>query len=87
MVHHNSVRRFTIGAAFIVRDAAVPAVRLGSRADAVTAVLVAIEKDAVQVLDPETYETVLLKAPTFLHAEAGSDVCVIKTAEGLFLLP
>ncbi|MEA3282449.1 MAG: NMD3-related protein [Euryarchaeota archaeon] len=68
-------------------DAAVPAARLGSRADAVTAVLVAIEKDMVQVLDPETYETVLLKKPTFLHAEAGSDVCVIKTAEGLFLLP
>jgi len=68
-------------------DAAVPAVRLGSRAGAVTAVLVAIEKDTVQVLDPETYETVLLKAPAFLHAEAGSDVCVIKTAEGLFLLP
>ena len=68
-------------------DAAVPPVRLGSRADAVTAVLVAIEKDAVQVLDPETYETVLLKKPAFLHAEAGSDVCVIKTADGLFLLP
>ena len=89
MVHHDSVRRFIIGAAFIVRDAdaPAPAVRLGSRADAVTAVLVAIEADMVQVLDPETYETVLLKKPAFLHADAGSDVCVIKTAEGLFLLP
>ncbi|MGP8322193.1 MAG: hypothetical protein ACT6FE_07750 [Methanosarcinaceae archaeon] len=55
--------------------------------NAVTAVLVAIEADTVQVLDPETYETVLLKKPAFLRAEAGSDVCVIKTAEGLFLLP
>jgi len=64
-------------------DAAVPAVRLGSRAGAVTAVLVAIEKDTVQVLDPETYETVLLKAPAFLHAEAGSDVCGDQDGRGV----
>ena len=87
MVHHDSVRRFIIGAAFIVRDADADAVKLGGREDEVTAVLVAIEADMVQVLDPEAYETVLLKKPAFLHADAGSDVCVIKTAEGLFLLP
>jgi len=63
------------------------AVKLGSRKDAVSSVLVAIEEDTVQVLDPETYKTVLLKKPSFLHAKAGSDVCMIVTARGLFLLP
>lgn len=68
-------------------DADVPAIKLGSRENAVAAVLVSIENDVVQVLDPETYETVLLKKPSFLHANAGSDAYVIRTPVGLFLLP
>jgi len=68
-------------------DADVPAIKLGSRGDAVLAVLVSMENDEVQVLDPETYKTVILKRPPFLHANAGSDVHVIRTPAGLFLLP
>ena len=68
-------------------DSKTPVVKLGTRDDAVAVVLVAIEDDTVQVLDPETYRTVLLKKPNFISAEAGSDVCVIKTSMGLFLLP
>lgn len=68
-------------------DSKTHIVKLGTRNDAVTAVLVAIEADTIQVLDPETYRTVLLKKPMFLNADAGSDVCVIKTSMGLFLLP
>lgn len=65
----------------------VPVTKIANRKDALTAVLVSIENDMVQILDPETYETVLLKKPAFLHAEAGSDVRVIKTPRGVFLLP
>ena len=64
-----------------------PAVKIGSRNDATITVLVAIEGDTVQILDPETYKTILLKKPAFLSEEAGNEVDVVKTNKGIFLLP
>jgi len=64
-----------------------PVAKIGSRNDATMTVLVAIEGDTVQILDPETYETILLKKPVFLSEDSGSEVCVVKTNEGVFLLP
>lgn len=64
-----------------------PAAKIGSRNDATMTVLVAIEGDTVQILDPETYKTILLKKPVFLSEDSGSEVCVVKTNEGVFLLP
>ena len=75
-------RRVSLGAGM---DA--PAVKIGSRNDATMTVLVAIEGDTVQILDPETYETILLKKPVFFHEESGSEVRVVRTNEGVFLLP
>jgi len=75
-------RRVSLGAGM---DA--PAMKIGSRNDAMITVLVAIEGDTVQILDPETYETILLKNPVFLSEEAGNEGCVGKTNEGVFLLP
>ncbi|HIH44940.1 MAG TPA: NMD protein affecting ribosome stability and mRNA decay [Candidatus Methanoperedenaceae archaeon] len=61
--------------------------KLCSRADAVKAVLVSVEKDVVHVLDPQTYEPVLLKKPEFLKAGSGSEISVVKTSRGMFILP
>ena len=68
-------------------DMDIPAVKIGSRKDATTTVLVAVEEDTVQILDPETYETLLFKKPSFLNQKSGSEVCVVRTSNGLFLLP
>ncbi len=75
-------QRVSLGA-----DTDTPAVKIGSRKDATTTVLVAIEEGAVQILDPETYKTILLKKPSFLHEKSGSEVRVVRTNGGLFLLP
>ena len=50
------------------------------------AVLVSVEPNAILVLDPWTYETVVLKKPLSFAAEAGSEIPVIKTSYGLFAL-
>jgi nonsense-mediated mRNA decay protein 3 len=61
--------------------------KLGRRQDAVPAVLVADEDRMIQVLDPETYETVTIKRPEFLSAEPGNEIKIIKTAKGIYVLP
>jgi len=61
--------------------------RLGDREDGVETTLVAIEDDhAVQVLDPETYETKSIPRPDYLDAEA-DQVQVLKSRAGLHVLP
>ena len=60
--------------------------RIAQRSDAVTAVLVAIEDDDIMVLDPVTYNTVTIKKPLFLAAQAGDEIAVLRTEYGLFAL-
>jgi nonsense-mediated mRNA decay protein 3 len=61
--------------------------RLGTRADAETTTLVAVEDDhAVQVLDPETFESKTVPRPAYLDSDAES-VPVLKHREGLHVLP
>jgi len=63
------------------------ATRLGTREDAEATTLVAVEDDnAVQVLDPETYETKSVPRPDYLDTEADA-VPVLKHREGLHVLP
>lgn len=61
--------------------------KIGKKEDAVTAVLVSDEGNTIQVLDPETYDSIVLKRPEFLSAEPGSEIKVIKTSKGLFVVP
>ncbi|KCZ73369.1 NMD protein affecting ribosome stability and mRNA decay [Candidatus Methanoperedens nitroreducens] len=61
--------------------------KLGRMQDAVSAVLVADEKRIIQVLDPDTYETVTVKRPEFLSAKPGDEIKIIKTAKGIYVLP
>jgi len=61
--------------------------RLGWREDADRTALVSIEDEhAVQVLDPETYESVTVPRPDYLDPDA-SEVPVLKHRDGLHVLP
>jgi nonsense-mediated mRNA decay protein 3 len=61
--------------------------RLGEREDAEATTLVAVEDaNAVQVLDPETYEAVTVPRPDFLDPDA-DEVRVLKHRDGLHILP
>jgi len=68
-------------------EAAPDARRLGERTDGVETTLVAVEDaHAVQVLDPETYETKSVPRPAYLDTEADA-VPVLKSRAGLHVLP
>jgi len=61
--------------------------KVGERADAERTTLVAVEDDhAVQVLDPETYESTTVPRPDYLDPDAG-EVPVLKHRRGLHVLP
>ena len=61
--------------------------RLGWREDAEATALVAVEDDhAVQVLDPETFQSTTVPRPDYLDPNA-DEVPVIKHREGLHVLP
>lgn len=63
------------------------ALRLGDRDDAVETTVVAIEDDhAVQVLDPETFETKSIARPDFFDPDA-QQVLVLKSRSGLHMVP
>ncbi|QGN06301.1 hypothetical protein Hrd1104_02665 [Halorhabdus sp. CBA1104] len=63
------------------------ATRLGDRSDSVRTTLVAIEdENAVQVLDPDTYETKSIPRPDYLE-EGSDEVPVLKSRAGLHVLP
>lgn len=57
------------------------------RSDAKTTVLTMVQGDEIQVLDPDSYEPIILPRPTFLKAEGGSEISVVKTRKGMFVLP
>ena len=59
---------------------------LGNTADAKNAVLVAVEENAIQILDPETFETVTIKKPMLFNALPGSEIKIFKTEYGIFAL-
>jgi nonsense-mediated mRNA decay protein 3 len=61
---------------------------VGTRRDAKRTVLVAIDADEVHLLDPETYVTLTIKKPPYVSKEdEGKEVKVVKTQEGIFILP
>ncbi len=63
------------------------ATRLGWREDAEPTTVVAVEDaHAVQVLDPETYETKTVPRPAYLDTDA-DEVPVLKSRAGLHVLP
>ncbi len=65
----------------------VGAYLLCHRSDAKTTVLTMVQDDDIQVLDPDSYEPIILSRPTFLSAKGGDEISVIKTSNGIFVLP
>ena len=61
--------------------------KLSRRSDAVSAVLIVDEGKTIQVMDPDTYESVTIKRPEFLSIEPGNDLKVVKTSKGIYVLP
>lgn len=61
--------------------------KVGEIDNAGTTTIVSVGEGEVQVLDPETYETVTLQRPRYLDADQGDDVDAVTTEEGLYLLP
>ncbi|SDG26253.1 60S ribosomal export protein NMD3 [Halorientalis regularis] len=83
-------RRVTTGEPFEASfedENAPEARRLGTREDAEDTTLVAVEdENAVQVLDPETYEAKTVARPDYLDPDADT-VPVLKSRAGLHVLP
>jgi NMD protein affecting ribosome stability and mRNA decay len=59
---------------------------LGNISNALNAVLIAIEENGIQILDPETFETVTIQKPISFNALSGSEIKVFKTEYGIFAL-
>ena len=82
--------RLTTGASYEAsfEDGIAPkARRLGTRDDAQETTVVTVEDDhAVQILDPETYESKTVARPSYFAPEAETAL-VIKSREGLYILP
>ncbi|WP_292485451.1 60S ribosomal export protein NMD3 [Methanohalobium sp.] len=68
------------------QDKMSKAVHVASRDDAITAVLVSEGDNEIMVLDPETYKTLTLKKPVNFESGNKSEIPVIKTEDGLFVL-
>lgn len=62
-------------------------VKISDRSQALKTVLVSGDAKSVQILDPVTYQAITIKRPEFLKHEPGEEVWVVKTPEGVFLLP
>jgi nonsense-mediated mRNA decay protein 3 len=61
---------------------------VGARSDAKRTVLVSIDADEAHVLDPDTYVTLAIKRPPYVcKNDEGKDIQVVKTQEGVFILP
>jgi nonsense-mediated mRNA decay protein 3 len=61
--------------------------KVASAGEATSTVLVSEDANSVQILDPVSYAPITIKRPAFLSKKPGEDVRVIKTREGVFLLP
>jgi nonsense-mediated mRNA decay protein 3 len=61
--------------------------KVSSASEAMSTVLVSGDEGSVQILDPVTYAPLTIKRPAFLNKKPGEDVRVIKTRDGVFLLP
>ncbi len=64
-------------------DSLKKATLIGKRKDLQKTMLVAIENDDLLVLDPDSYETVTIRKPVMFSAEAGTEIPVVKTENGL----
>ena len=61
--------------------------KITDRSQALKTTLVSGDAGSVQLLDPVNYEAITIRRPAFLKREPGEEVWVVKTPDGVFLLP
>ncbi|HNX40494.1 MAG TPA: 60S ribosomal export protein NMD3 [Methanothrix sp.] len=59
---------------------------LGNRADALTATVISVDEDVLEIMDPETFRSALAARPRALEVRPGEDVTVVRTADGFVVL-
>jgi nonsense-mediated mRNA decay protein 3 len=59
---------------------------LGNRSEAQKAVVVAVDSNVLEIIDPESYKTAFASRPAGIDAQPGEEVEVIKTARGFIVL-
>jgi nonsense-mediated mRNA decay protein 3 len=60
---------------------------LGRQDEARKTVLTMCGEDEAQLLDPDDFSPINIRKPAFLNAPDGSEINVIKTRKGVFILP
>ena len=76
------------GARFISDAKSLKGVKLlCHESDAEETILTMVQDDEIQILDPDSYKPMILPKPPFLKAESGDEILVVKTGEGVFVLP
>jgi nonsense-mediated mRNA decay protein 3 len=71
---------------FINEEDAEKAVVLGSRHDAIKALVVAKDEKVLEILDPDSYKVVVAARPKGLTIDEGEEVLVVRTGEGFIVL-
>jgi nonsense-mediated mRNA decay protein 3 len=59
---------------------------LGNKADAIKGMVISKDDDVLEIMDPETYKTVLASRPEGLEVEPGEEVAVVRTVDGFIVL-
>lgn len=59
---------------------------LGNKGDAKKAMVINRDDKVLEIMDPETYRTVLAVRPEHLQVEPGEDVLVVRTVDGFIVL-
>ena len=59
---------------------------LGNKADALKGMVISKDDDVLEIMDPETYKTVLASRPEGLEVEPGEEVTVVRTVNGFIVL-
>jgi nonsense-mediated mRNA decay protein 3 len=59
---------------------------LGNKADAIKGMVISKDDDVLEIMDPETYKTVLASRPDGLEVDPGEEVTVVRTVNGFIVL-
>ncbi len=59
---------------------------LGNRADALSATVISVDDNALEIMDPETYRSALAARPKDLQVMPGEEVKVVRTGNGFIVL-
>ncbi len=59
---------------------------LGNKADALSATVISVDDDVLEIMDPETFRSALAARPKGLQVQPGEEVMVVRTGDGFIIL-